>query len=134
MPATLRPRPRADHREWGLVLPADEPVLDRVHRGLRAVAEAELAEDVRHVRLHRALRDAKVERDRLVRAAAGELGEDLELARRELVAGTVVRGATAVFGGELLDEHRRDRRCKQRLARVHGPDRARELGGLDVLE
>src|SRR3954447_11994870 len=79
----LRPVPRRHHRESGLVLPADETVLHRIDRGLRAVGEAELAEDVRDVRLDRALGDAELERDRLVRSPARELGEDLELARRE---------------------------------------------------
>src|SRR4051794_23309648 len=96
----LRPRAAAHHRESGLVLPADEPVLDRVHRRLGAVGEAELAEDVRDVGLHRALGDAELERDRLVRLAAGELGEDLELARGEVdaILGVGAQRPGAVLG------------------------------------
>src|SRR3954449_6683814 len=105
MVATLRARRRDHHRESGLVPSADEPVLDGVHGRLRAVGEAELAEDVRDVRLHRALGDAELERDRLVRPPARELCEDLELARGEMRAAVVARRRpVAVLGRELLDE------------------------------
>jgi hypothetical protein len=61
----------------------DEPVLERVARGLRPVRDAELAVDVRQVELHRLLRDPELLADRVVREAAGEGPQDRRLALGE---------------------------------------------------
>src|SRR5215831_5474312 len=48
--------------------------------GLHAVADAELSEDAREVRLDRRLAEVEVRAELGVREPAGEQGEDLELA------------------------------------------------------
>src|SRR6185369_9156226 len=53
-------------------------------RGLRAIGELELAEDVRDVRFHGPLADAELRADLLIRSTARDQSKYLALARREV--------------------------------------------------
>src|SRR3990167_8643768 len=70
-----------------------QPTAGRVDRGLHARAQAELAQDVLHVDLHRGLGDVERTRDQLVAVAARDQQQDLALARREQIG----RWATGRF-------------------------------------
>src|SRR5512145_3420865 len=58
-----------------------EAAFHRVHRRLHAAGEVELAQDVLHVDLDRALGDFQLAGDLLVAGTPGEEAEDLALAR-----------------------------------------------------
>ena len=64
---------------------AEDARLVREHDRLDAVAELELLEDVRDVRLHGGLADEELPADLGVREPAGDQAEHLELALRQLV-------------------------------------------------
>src|SRR6185503_14279905 len=89
----------------------EQPAVVDVERGLRAVGELELAEDVRDVRLHRALGDAELRADLLVRATGGDELQDLALARGEIAVALVVIGRrwpAAAQAPELVEHAARD--------------------------
>src|SRR5690606_37273326 len=67
-------------------LPHHPPLPDGVERRLGAALEAELREQVRHVRLHGGLADAQLLRDGLVAGAGGDQLQHLELALGERLA------------------------------------------------
>ena len=59
--------------------------LVRENDGLHPIADVELAQDVRDVRLHRVLAHDERGRDLCVREAAGDELDDFEFSRRELL-------------------------------------------------
>src|SRR5437762_7919479 len=96
------------------VLLEDAAVVD-VERGLRAVGEFELAEDVRDVRLHGPLADPERRRDLLVGSAARDELQYLALACGEIAVTLVVAGR-AVAGAEpteLIEHAFGDRRVDE---------------------
>src|SRR5438046_2652868 len=99
----------------GHLRPLDPPLAHRVHDGLGAVVHRELAQDARHVVLHRLLGDREGVGDLLVRHPLGDVVEDLDLSRRQRsedvrAAGPVHR-ELAEFGEHL----RRDRGLREDL-------------------
>ena len=86
----------------GSALGVHEAFANRPEGGLRARAEAELAEDVRHVRAGGSLADSQLGGDLLVRLARAHEPQDLELARRELRARVVAwsRAGARTSGAE----------------------------------
>src|SRR5918994_3837070 len=93
----------------------DDAALHGDHHGMRAVAGAELRQDTLHVRLDRALRDGELLRDLLVRQAAADPAQHLELALRQRVVRGMLRDLNGDFGRDPA------------LARVDGPDRVQQL-------
>ena len=77
-------------RQWFRL---EHPGLVGEHDRLHAVAQAELLEDVRDVRLDRRLADEELLPDLCVRQARGDEAEDLVLARGELAELLGRRGA-----------------------------------------
>src|SRR5207248_2357217 len=117
------------------VLLEDAAVVD-VERGLRAVGELELTEDVRDVRLHGPLADPERRRDLLVRPTACHELQDLPLACGEVAVALVVPGR-AVAGAqptELVEHPLRDRGVDEREPVGHGSDRVGELAAGDLLQ
>ena len=80
----------------------------RIVATLHAIAEAELLEDVRDVRLHRRLADVELPSDLGVREAACDEAQDVPLASAELV--DLLRRRRARKPRELLDHALRDGR------------------------
>src|SRR5207245_8186157 len=107
-----------------------------VERGLCAVGELQLAEDVGDVGLHGALADAELGADLLVRATRGDELQDLALARREVgVALVLVRlRAAHAQPAELVEYAPRDARVDERETVGDGADRVRELLRAHLLE
>src|SRR4051794_29351175 len=94
-------------------------VLDGPQGGLSPAGEAELAEDVRHVRSSGSLRDEELRPDLLVAHALPEQPEDVSFAIGQRLD-QVVRGR--LLRPESLGEESRDGRIEVDLARVGGPD------------
>ena len=103
------------------------PTLELEHDCLDAVAEAELLEDVRDVRLHGRVADVELLADLHVREALGDQAEDLLFARRQLVE--LLRRRRARRARELLDHALRDAGREQRVAGGDGADRGEQLLG-----
>src|SRR5215210_5327239 len=85
-----------------LLMRPDEVVHVGVARRLRAVADAELAVQVREVELDRLLGHPELAGDPPVRGAGRDHAEDLQLAAREALGGAVVathRGVVAAVEG-----------------------------------
>src|SRR3954452_8141899 len=101
---------------------ADEPVALGPERGLRAVRDADRAEDVRQVRLHGLLADAQAHGDQLVGHPAADERQDGALA-----LGQAGVGAVGGAGGEQLA---RGARVERSVALGGGADAAEELLGL----
>ena len=78
-------RPYGRHESQVGVARSDDAGLVGEHDRLDAVAEAELHQDARDVRLHRRLRDEERLRDLGVREAARDQAEHLELARGQVL-------------------------------------------------
>src|SRR4051812_38701517 len=77
---------RADERRSAAALGAGpEPVALGPQRRLRAIGDADLAEDPREEGLDRLLGDVEPARDELVRQPLEQQPEDLALARRQLL-------------------------------------------------
>src|SRR4051794_28488834 len=98
-----------------------QPAPDRVAHELDAVAHAELAQQVRPVRLDRLLREVERLGDLLVRVRLGDQLQDLLLARRERLV-----GAGRVVAHPLAHDRALDRVGQERLAAVHGADRVQQ--------
>jgi hypothetical protein len=104
------------------------------HHGLRAVVEAELGEDARDMGLDGRVADDQLGSDLGVGQAAGQLSQDVDLARcqlRELGRRAFARRGAA---GELGDEAPRDRRREKRAPVGESADRADEVLCRPVLE
>src|SRR3954463_3029153 len=80
----ITPQPTSATRNSGGGAGLDQSGLVGDDDGLDAVAQAELLEDPRDVRLDRRLAEEELPRDLGVRAAAGEQAQDVDLARRQL--------------------------------------------------
>src|SRR3954447_6037523 len=89
----LLPRQRSSGQRPALV----ELALHRPAAELVAAGELELAQDRAHVGLDGLDADAEAVADLLVHVPAGEMAQDLELARRQLVDLAVGRGRAAGF-------------------------------------
>src|SRR5687767_8887972 len=98
-----------------------EPAPDRVADELHAVAHAELAQEVRPVRLDGLLREVQELRDLLVRVGLGDQLEDLLLARRE----GLLRAGRAV-GHPVADERALHSVGEEGLAAVDRADRVQQ--------
>jgi hydrogenase maturation protein HypF len=110
----------------------EEPGLVGEHDRLHAVAEAELGEDVRDVRLHGRLADEELAADLVVREAARDQAEDVELALGQLAE--LLRRGGVRDARELLDHAPRHGGGEERVAARDGADRGEELLGRVVLE
>src|SRR3712207_6679030 len=99
---------------------------------LDAVAEPELLEDVRDVRLHRGVADHEPLRDLRVGQPARDQPEDLVLARGEVLE--ALGPGRSRQPRELPDHPLRDLRREQRLPGGDGADGVDELLGRVVLE
>jgi signal transduction histidine kinase len=112
----------------------DEPALVREHDGLNAIAEAELGEDPRDVRLYRRLTEVQRFRDFGVGESARDVAQDVELAGREVRQLLRYAVAWRRAPDELLDEPPRDRRSNERLAAGDDADGVDELVARSALE
>src|SRR5438067_5276105 len=70
----------------------EQAAVVHVERGLRAIGELQLAEDVRDMRLHGAHGDAELRADLLVRTSRGDELQDLAFARRQVRVALIVIG------------------------------------------
>src|SRR5882762_508442 len=132
---TTTARARSSRELANRVLLQEAAVVD-VQRGLRAVGELELAEDVRDVCLHGALADPQRRGDLLVRAAARHELQDLALARGEVAVPLVVpgRAVAAAEPPELVEHAFRHRWVDEREAVGDGADGVRELAARHLLQ
>src|SRR5581483_11020405 len=131
------PRASADRRPGSAAAGAgrlrlEQPRLVREHDRLHAVAEVELLEDVRDVRLHRRVADEEPPADLGVREALGEQAVDVALARGQL--GDRLRQRRPRGAGELRDHAPRHRGGEQRVAGGDRADRGDQLLGRVVLQ
>ena len=126
---------RSDGSGAGPGAGSDDPRLVGEHDELRPVAQVELEQQVRDVRLHGRLGEHEALGDLAVRQALGDELQDLALALGELAHLPVPAG---VGGRRRLDEPLEQapghRRGDQRLARRHDADRGDEVRGRHVLE
>src|SRR5436190_5371805 len=100
--------------------------------GLDAVAELELLEDVRDVRLDGGVADVELLGDLAVRQAGGDQAKDFSFALAEVVE--LLRRVGAREAGELLDHALCDGGGEERIADRDGADRRDQLLGRIVLE
>src|SRR4051794_18958822 len=104
----------------------DEPMAAGPHRGLEAVADADLAEDVAEVALDRLRADPETRGDLLVRHPGAD--------ERERLASAVAEVVARPRGAQLADARQRDARRQRRLARRGRADPRDDLVGGGVLE
>src|SRR5690348_4362981 len=97
------------------------PGADRVAHKLHAIAHAELAQQVRAVRLDGLLGEVERLGDLLVRVRLGDQLQDLLLARRQRLV-----GAGRVVAHPLAHDRALDRVGEEGLAAVHGADRVQQ--------
>src|SRR5450759_4266376 len=113
----------------------EDLLADGIHRGLHARVQLELLQDVAHMVLDGVLRDEQRSGDVLVRHAAGDQLEHLELA---LGQARDRHGRTFLMfldhEGELGQELRGHRRRDQRLPCVDRPQAIGDLLGGHILE
>src|SRR3954468_21830752 len=106
----------------------DQTALVGKHDRLHPVAQAELSEDVRHVRLDGSLADPELSCKLRVRLSGSQQTQHFRLARRELFKADVVTRA-ARDPRVALDHPPRDRRRQQRIAPGHDPYGSDQLFG-----
>src|SRR4051794_18942911 len=113
----------------------DHSGLVREHHGLDAVAETELHQDPRDVRLHRRLGHEQLLGDLGIREAARDQSQHLLLAGGQILESRELRlGLRAAAAHELADHTLRHRRRQERVALRDHVDRSDELLGRRVLE
>src|SRR5215467_10732054 len=112
---------------WRTSAGVEKPCLVCEHDRLDAVAEAELLEDVRDVRLDGRVTDVELLPDLGVRQAAGDQPEHVEFALSQLVESLGRRGLRNP--GELPDHAFGYGRRQQRVSGGDGADRGEELFG-----
>jgi hypothetical protein len=103
------------------------------HR-LNTVADAELSQEVRDVRLDRRLADDKARRDLRIGQAAGDQPQDLDLASGERCERTVVRRHPVLRRLEAFEQSTDRGRAEQGVSARDDSDRVDEIGRSDVLE